>query len=139
MRLRMSITGRKKRGMCELILFPSRDPLKATLAMQGEPRKPEIRTQKFSEPWELAEDGTVTTSSGDIVHLKCGDSAEYTALFAEAGYMRRIVACVNACEGLESDKIERSAGVCLPVSNGSRRRRPKGRRSQMRRGYSRLR
>jgi hypothetical protein len=42
---------------------------------------------KFSEPWK-ASNGTVTTSGGLRMHY----------LF---GYEARIVACVNACEGIE--------------------------------------
>jgi hypothetical protein len=69
---------------------------------------------EFGEPWEqchysgpvnFIRIATVTDSSGKQCQIACfGESAEESQSKAD-----RIVACVNACEGIPTDRLERIA------------------------------
>jgi hypothetical protein len=77
---------------------------------QGRPLDPPPPT--LHEPWRVV-DGDVLNAAGELVldslgmAVHPGQDAEIDAIIAlENLYMRRIVACVNACEGLGTEQLQ---------------------------------
>jgi len=63
----------------------------------------------YGEPWSVDENGgLVENKAGQIVACACNDMWPENTVFEQDGphisaaYMARIVACVNACEGIKN-------------------------------------
>lgn len=83
--------------------------------------------QIFAEPWRINGDGVVVTSRGDVVvdpvgcdltsnidGLTADKLAQLTKL-AESAFMQRIIACVNACEGISTEDLLQCTGMIARV------------------------
>jgi hypothetical protein len=65
---------------------------------------------QFLEPWRVAEEeqaGEILNAAGLVIVDPMGSTLD---IADEASYMRRIVACVNACAGVPTEDLERVAG-----------------------------
>lgn len=67
------------------------------------------------EPWSQNDFGDVVNAEGetvvDVIGCEVGSSDDvvrsyYEIMDLEQAYMRRIVACVNACEGISTEALE---------------------------------
>jgi hypothetical protein len=65
----------------------------------------------FSEPWS-ADFGTVRDARSRQVADEIG--AELSSVDEGIAFMRRIVACVNYCDGLSTDWLEESVALRRP-------------------------
>jgi hypothetical protein len=59
--------------------------------------------EEFFEPWTLDGDGTIVNNLTSVVVDPYGSTLEESE---EHGYMRRIIACVNACAQLPTELLE---------------------------------
>ena len=83
--------------------------------------------QIFAEPWLINGDGEVVTSRGDLVANPMGcdlvskivglspERLSQLTVLAEAAFMQRIVACVNACEGISTEDLLACTGLIARV------------------------
>ncbi len=65
----------------------------------------------FFEPFAVTEFGDVINNRGDIVVDIFGTNLEHLGATATEQYMRRIVACVNACHYIPTENLEKIAGM----------------------------
>jgi hypothetical protein len=69
----------------------------------------------YYEPWKIGEFGDVVTCIGDIAVDPFGSTFEYMGPLAEEEFMRRIVACMNACHGVPTKDLEQCTGIVARI------------------------
>jgi hypothetical protein len=89
--------------------------LSATHLAEPNDRAAEEQPLSFQEPWKIGEFGDVVTCIGDIAVDPFGSTFEYMGPLAEQEFMRRITVCVNACQGVPTEDLERCTGLIVRV------------------------
>ncbi len=82
---------------------------------QSSKRPANKRPASFHERWKIGEFGDVVTCVGDIVVDPSWSTLRYMGPLASGQYMRRIVACVNACHGVATEDLEQCIGIVARI------------------------
>lgn len=69
----------------------------------------------FLEPLSIGDFGDIINSRGDMVVDTFGSNVEHLGQGATAEYMRRLVACFNACAGYSTEDLENRETVMVYV------------------------